>query len=298
MAAASALTALRDVTGSALRDMLAEPGTVPAAPTRPHDGGLFGPESVTWRVHSHLSVLVGGFRSLLLQSLHPLAMAGVADHSRYRSDPLGRLRRTGAFIATTTFGNTQEAEEAVRAVRRVHLRVKGTAPDGRTYAANDPDLLAWVHYVEVESFLEAYNRLGPGLSRDDGDRYVVEMSALGRRLGVCYEVGGAAELHHWVRHHPERRAGPEARSAARFLLSPPLPAAARAPYAVLLAGAISLLPLAARWQLGLFLPGPVGGRVACEPAARALVGFLGWAMGPSPALTSARQRLGLPGLSS
>lgn len=293
----ASIESLRRAAGDPVRRLLVGPGPYPGtgvtgqAPSPANDPGLFGPQSVTWKVHSHLSVLVGGFRSLLLQTLHPLAMAGVAQHSDYRTDPLGRLQRTAAFIGATTFGTMAEAEAAIDRVKRVHRRVKGTAPDGRAYAADDPELLAWVHYVEVESFLLAHQRLGPGLSPAEADRYVSEMADLGARMGVEHHIGTAAELRRWVSVHPERRPTPEARAAVRFLLAPPLPLAARGPYAVLLSGAISMLPREARRQLGLPLPGPLLGRLACEPAARALVDVLGWAMGPSPALVNARRRL-------
>ncbi len=256
------------------------------------DAGLFGPESVTWRVHSSFAMFVGGIRALIVQTLHPLAMAGVAEHSNYRADPLGRLNRTGAFIAATTYGTTAEAEAAIAKVRAIHEHVRGTARDGRPYAATDPDLLAWVHHVEVESFLLAYQRVGPGLGAADADRYVAEMAGLGTRMGVPDPVTTAAELHAWVRDHPEQRVTPEARTALRFLLLPPLPLAARAPYTALLAAAISLVPLKQRFALGLVLPDPLTGRLASEPVAAALVSALGWSLGPSPALEHARARVG------
>jgi uncharacterized protein (DUF2236 family) len=262
------------------------------AGTDSRDAGLFGPDSVTWRVHSHMSVLVGGFRSLLVQTLHPLAMAGVAGHSNYRTDPLGRLQRTANFVGATTYGTTEQAEAAIDRVRRVHGQVRGTASDGRPYSATDPELLAWVHHVEVESFLLAYQRLGPGLEEREADQYVAEMAGLGARLGVEQHITTAAALHDWVRNHPDQRVSAEARAAVRFLLVPPLPLAARGPYAVLLAGAISLIPVRDRRRLGLFLPGAMSGKLACEPAARAMVAALGWAMGPSPALANARARIG------
>ncbi|MBK5286954.1 MAG: DUF2236 domain-containing protein, partial [Acidimicrobiia bacterium] len=127
------------------------------------DPGLFGPDSVTWRIHADRSMLIGGLRALLLQVLHPLAMAGVAQHSTYRRDPLGRLARTGRFVAATTYGTTAEAERAITMVTDVHQRVRGVAADGRPYSASDPALLAWVHNVEVDSFLSAYRRYGPGI---------------------------------------------------------------------------------------------------------------------------------------
>jgi uncharacterized protein (DUF2236 family) len=260
-------------------------------PVAPGDGGLFGPDSVTWQVHSNFSMFVGGIRALIVQALHPLAMAGVAEHSAFRTDPLGRLHRTAAFIAATTYGTTEEADAAIARVRAIHERVRGVARDGRPYAANDPDLLAWVHHVEAQSFLLAYQRIGPGLSAADADRYVCEMARLGERMGVPSPVTTAHDLHAWVRDHPEQRSTPEARAAVRFLILPPLPLAARAPYAVLLGAAISLVPLRQRLALGLVIPGPVAGRLASEPIASALVSTLGWSLGPSPALEHARARV-------
>jgi uncharacterized protein (DUF2236 family) len=108
------------------------------------------------RVHADAAMFVGGLRALLLQSLHLLVMAGVAQHSRYREDPWGRLQQTSFFLVATTFGPAQEAERAVARVRGLHRRVHGTAADGRSYAASDPHLLRWVHVAEVDSFLAAY----------------------------------------------------------------------------------------------------------------------------------------------
>ena len=286
------MSVMRRAASATMRQVFATPPTDAAFDTGDRDAGLFGPDSVTWRVHSNLSMLVGGIRALIVQTLDPLAMAGVADHSLYRSDPLGRLRRTAAFIATTTFGTTAEAEAAVARVRAIHDAVRGIAPDGRPYAASDPDLLAWVHHVEVQSFLVAYQRVGPGLAPADADRYVAEMARLGVLLGVVDPVTDAATLDRWVRERPDQRASADARRAVRFLIAPPLPMSARAPYAVLFAAAVSLVPLRQRLALGLVLPGPVTGRLACEPAASALLTALGWSLGPSPALRRARARVG------
>jgi len=148
------------------------------------DAGLFGPDSVTWRVHAHPSALVGGLRALLVQTMHPLAMAGVAQHSRYRDDPLGRFRRTAEFVNATTYGTTAEAEAAIALVRRIHTRVNGVAPDGRAYRADDPALLSWVHNVEVDSIAAAYHRFGPGFAPGDADRYVAEMTTLAVLMGA------------------------------------------------------------------------------------------------------------------
>ncbi|MCP3989662.1 MAG: DUF2236 domain-containing protein, partial [Actinomycetia bacterium] len=122
------------------------------------DPGLFGPGSVAWRVHAESSMLIGGLRALLLQTLHPLALAGVADHSVYRQDPWGRLHRTARFIGATTYGNTATAEQIITRIRAIHAQVTGVAPDGTPYEANDPHLLLWVHITEIDSFLRAYDR--------------------------------------------------------------------------------------------------------------------------------------------
>src|SRR5660398_202713 len=104
---------------------------------------------------------VGGIRALLLQALHPLAMAGVAGHSGFKGDPWGRLQRTSEYIAVTTFGRIDDAERVIARIRGIHRRVNGTAPDGRPYAASDPHLLKWVHIAEIESFLTAYQTFNP-----------------------------------------------------------------------------------------------------------------------------------------
>ncbi|MGH8862516.1 MAG: oxygenase MpaB family protein, partial [Jatrophihabitantaceae bacterium] len=136
------------------------------------------------RVHGDSAMFVGGLRALLLQSLHPLAMAGVAGHSGYRSDPWGRLQRTSYFIAVTTFGASCDAEAAVGQVRAVHDRVRGRAPDGRPYSANDPHLLRWVHVAEVDSFLATYQRYGRApLDQAGRDAYVADTAVVARALG-------------------------------------------------------------------------------------------------------------------
>ena len=150
------------------------------------DPGLFGPHSVSWQVHGDFpSMLVGGISALMLQLLHPLALAGVWDHSNFRQDLLGRLRRTSQFISGTTFGATRDADWLIEKVRTIHLQVVGTAPDGRPYAASDPDLLTWVHVAEVSSFLAAHLRYrNPHLSRADQDAYYNEIALIAERLGA------------------------------------------------------------------------------------------------------------------
>ena len=243
------------------------------------DPGLFGPASVAWRVHGDAAMLVGGLRALLLQTLHPLAMAGVADHSDYRRDPWGRLHRTGRFIGATTYGNTTTAEQAIEMVRRVHGSVVGVAPDGRPYSADDPHLLAWVHITEVDSFLAAYDRHAAGrLTDDERDRYVEEMAVIGHRLGAETLPTDRRGLRVALdSYRAECRLGPQAADAVRFLLNPPVPFLARGLYGLIGAAAVALLPGWARRQLGIPLP-PLVEPLAIRPAATALTRSIGWVL--------------------
>ncbi len=231
------------------------------------------------QVHGDSAMFVGGIRALLLQSLHPLAMAGVAAHSGYRGDPWGRLQRTSYFLAVTTFGQAGDAMDAIGRVRAVHRRVTGTAPDGRPYAASDPHLLTWVHIAEADSFLRAYTRFGARpLDAAGRDGYVADMARIAAELGVPDPPRTEAELAARIgEYRAELRGTAEARAAARFLLlNPPLPALARAPYAVLAAAATSMLPGWARRPL--YLPRlPLTEAAVVRPAARAVVSGIRWA---------------------
>jgi uncharacterized protein (DUF2236 family) len=240
----------------------------------------FADDAVIRVVHADASMFVGGLRALLLQSLHPLAMAGVAQHSDYRHDPWGRLQRTAEFLATTTYGPATAAERAIARVRNVHDRVIGVAPDGRSYSANDPHLLRWVHVCEVDSFLAAYRRYGGRpLDAQQADQYVAEAAVVARALGVneppCTVAQLRAELSDF---RPELHGTRQARQAARFLLlEPPLPLAARAPYTVLAAAAVSLLPMWTRWPLRLPLL-PVSEIVLVRPAGQAITQLIRWSL--------------------
>jgi uncharacterized protein (DUF2236 family) len=241
----------------------------------------FGRERAIWRVHADASIFVGALRALLLQSLHPLAMAGVAQHSDYREDPWGRLQRTARFLAGTTYGTAEQAERACATVRRVHERVRGVAPDGRPYDANDPHLLLWVHIAEADSFLAAHQRFGAEpLDPAEQDQYVSDLARVARELGVPDPPVTAADLRACVAsYRPELAGTPDAREAARFLLlQPPVPLAARAPYTVLGATAVALLPWWAKVMLRI-PPLPVTETVVIRPAGRALVGAMRWALG-------------------
>jgi uncharacterized protein (DUF2236 family) len=243
------------------------------------DPGLFGPDSVTWRVHSDGAMLIGGIRALLLQIMHPLAMAGVADHSDYRHHPEARLARTSQFVATTTFGTTEQAQQAAAIVKRVHTKVVGTAPDGRPYSASDPHLISWVHHAEVDSFLAAYQRYGAQpLTHAEADQYVAEMTVINELLDGEPPARSVAELRQYFeRMRPELTVGKQGHDAARWLLFPPVPVAVRPAYGVLAPAAIGLLSPEARRALRLpLLPGV--DPLVVQPAARAIVRTLGWAI--------------------
>jgi uncharacterized protein (DUF2236 family) len=207
-------------------------------------------------------------------------MAGVADHSDYRGDPWGRLQRTSTFLAVTTFGPANDAQRAVDKVKGIHQRVRGIAPDGRPYHASDPHLLEWVHIAEVDSFLLAYQRYGAGhLDRRDRDGYVADTARVAAALGVVDPPHTERELRDRIdAYRPELRSTADARDAARFLLvNPPLPLLARAPYSLLAATSVALLPAWARLPLRLpYLP-PVEG-TAIRWAGSTLVGGIRWAM--------------------
>jgi uncharacterized protein (DUF2236 family) len=244
----------------------------------------FDERAVIRRVHADSAMFIGGLRALLLQSLHPLAMAGVADHSDYRVDPWGRLQRTARFLAATTFGSAERAREAVERVREVHEHVVGVASDGRPYRANDPHLLRWVHVAEVDSFLAAYARYGEEpISDVEADEYVAEMAVIARALGVPAPPESTRALADQIRSfRRELRGTREARDVARYLLwQPPMSLAARAPYGVLAASAVGLLPRWARRPLGLpWLP--LAETVVVRPAGEVVTRGLRWALQTPP----------------
>src|SRR5215472_9639385 len=162
---------------------------------RPGGERWFAEDRPIRRVHGDTSMFIGGIRALLLQSLHPLAMAAVAGHSGYRGDPWGRLQRTSYFLAVTTFGRASDARQAIGRVRAIHEGITGTAPDGRPYAASDPHLLTWVHIAEADSFLRAHARFGAHrLDQAGRDGYVADMARIGAELGVPDPPRTEAEL--------------------------------------------------------------------------------------------------------
>lgn len=150
------------------------------------DRGLFGPESISWKVHADfISMMIGGISSLVLQALHPQALAGVWDHSSFREDLKGRLGRTAFFIAATTYGSAEMANMIIEKVNQIHTKITGLDEFGRPYSATDPHLLAWVHLTETSSFMRAYEDYRKEkISPQNKDQYFLEMSSLGGRMGA------------------------------------------------------------------------------------------------------------------
>ena len=236
------------------------------------DHGWFGPGSAVWQVHAETSMFVGGIAALAMQALHPLAMAGVADHSAFSEDPIGRLQRTSAFVGATAFGTVAEAERACAQVRDVHGRVVGTAPDGRPYAASDPTLLDWVHVTEFGAFAAAHRRYAAcPLDAAGLDRYVDEVATIAVALGDPTPPRSWAELQaHLAEHRRSAVIGEQAREAWRFLEDPPLPASIRAVWPILFRGAMACLP---PWATDLWVsaaraaPSVPRAGPSCDPSA-------------------------------
>ena len=268
------------------------------------DPGLFGPNSLSWRVHGDPSMALAGFRALLLQALHPLAMAGVAGHSDFRGDPWGRLLRTAEYVGVITYGTVEEAERAAARVRGIHRRVTGVEPEsGTPYRADDPRLLTWVHCTEVESFLACYRRSGGAMSDAQADRYVEEQTRAAALVGldphaVPASMAELAGYYEAVR--PQLRLTAEARRAAAFVLFPPMPSrlvgiAGRPAWAGLASLGFALLPRWARRMYGL--PGLPTTDLGASLAARAVRTSL-LAVPPAlrdgPNVKAARARLAAP----
>lgn len=230
------------------------------------DSGYFGPESAVWHVNGGIPVIVAGVRALLMQTLHPGAMAGVHEHSRYSEDPLGRLAGTVRWVVTTTFGSTESVGSETNRVSRLHDRVTGEYEPGATpqapkrYSAKDQDLVAWVHVVFTDAFLAAHRQWGddiptntPGESGED--RYVREWAQAGRLMGLDAPPTSRAELDAMLEDFaPVLRADDRVKKALKFLTKPPLPPMARLPYRILVGGAIATIPRKYRDLLGLRRP--------------------------------------------
>lgn len=235
-----------------------------------------GPDDPIWRVHSDAAMFVGGVAALIIQALHPLAMAGVAGHSGFKGDPWGRLQRTSDFIAYTTFAPITRAEQVIETVRHVHGTVVGVADDGRPYAASDPNLLEWVHTAETWAFLRAHQVYGPrpALSGAEADRYVAQLGAIDARLGFADPPETVAALEsRLTAYRSELEVTPAALDTIDFLLhDPPMTGPLRVAYGALAQGAVAIVPPWVREALGLRI------RPGAELTARAAVATMRWSI--------------------
>jgi uncharacterized protein (DUF2236 family) len=263
----------------------------PMAHTMDYPGapGLFGPDAISWESMGDVSGFIGGIRALLIQAAHPEVVAGVADHSRYREDPLGRLSRTSAYVTATSYGAMPEVKQAVAIVRRVHRPVQGRSHRGLPYQADDPPLAAWVHNSLTDSFLVAAQVYGARpLSIDESDRFVREQARIGRLLDADPVPETAVELSTWVAEHPAVSSSPGMREAVEFLREPPLDPAVKLAYQVLASAALVTIPPRIRAALAL-KPRP-----GAEPVGRTATMGMRWALAASPRWRMALERVGAP----
>ncbi|HEU0196572.1 MAG TPA: oxygenase MpaB family protein [Nevskiaceae bacterium] len=190
------------------------------------DAGLFGPDSVVWRVHADFpAMMAGGICALMLQALHPLALAGVHDHADFQHDVLGRLRRTIGFVSATTYGPTAAAQQRIERVCAIHHTVRGVARDGRPYSADDPALLTWVHCAEMWSFMHGYmSYRGVTLPLALQDRYYDETRRVAEALGACDVPRTAGEIDAYFQQlQPQLRCDADTRAVLGILDDVPLP---------------------------------------------------------------------------
>jgi uncharacterized protein (DUF2236 family) len=287
-----ALSPLLSPLASSVREVLSGqtsgvPDVARAIARPPGAPGLFRPGDAIWTVHGSVATFVGGIRSLYLQALHPLALAGIDQHSSYRQDPLGRLQRTGAFIAITTFGSATAAQQTVDAVRAMHREVVGSAADGRPYSAQDPHLLLWVHVALVDSMLTSYLELGHDGTINPDD-YVRDMAVIGRAMGLPDPPEDVSELRAtFADFRPELRVDELVRRTHDFITNAPLPLQLRPGYRVLSRAAWATLP---PWALDLLTSKPRIGALDLA-AADAALRVLRLALVASPARLAGEERL-------
>jgi uncharacterized protein (DUF2236 family) len=267
-----------------------------AVPDQPQDDGFFGPASVTWRVTADLSAPVAGLRSLLMQALHPLAMAGVDQHSNWRRDPVGRLAATSAYEATVTFADRATASRAAQQVRKIHEHVRGVdTVTGQPYAAGDPALLLWVHAALVDSALAASELFGTPLAAADADAYVGEMAVAAELLGVPREIipASVAALEQYITGvRPELMCTPAAAESMSYWLdSPGLDENIAELWQDIRDAAITALPGWARDLYGYPAPPPLTAGRRTE--IRQALGVLDAVILGEPGVLEARQRLTL-----
>ncbi len=287
---ASALTGVKNQVVTATTDLFSH-GPQPLEHTLRHapDPGLLGPDSVSWRVIGDAAAFVGGIRALVVQTAHPEVVAGVEQHSRYRTDPLGRLTRTSYYVTETTYGAMPEVEQAVAMVRAAHRPVHGRSQRGEPYSAGNPPMAAWVHNVLTESFLAVFQAYGPEpLTPDEADRFVEEQTRIGALLDADPLPATAAELTAWVAEHPALAKTDDLRHAISFLRDPPLSIPVKVGYQPLFQSAVATIPERIRGIVGL------------EPTWQArrigegVTNTLRWALGSSPAWHISLVRTGAP----
>lgn len=260
------------------------------------DAGYFQPGSAVWAVHGSMATIPAGVRALLTQALHPGALAGVVEHSDYRSDPLGRLAGTIRWIFTVTYGDTTAAHRASAYVRRLHESVRGTYTDAegaeRSYCANDPELVEWVHLAFTDAFLRSHQQWG-GTIPGGPDAYVREWAVAGELMGVSDPPRSEADLDARMAAFDGRLAGgPRVDDVVRFLRRPPLDPLLMPGYRALFAAVVDSLPQDRLDLLGLERPrlGPVP--LPTRQTAGFALSVVGKALGDQgPSEIAARQRL-------
>ncbi len=269
---------LRQKVASSVRMVLAQT-TKPRFVPDPSQPSLFEFDSAVRVVHLDAAMIVGGIRALLLQSLHPKAMAAMVDHSDYKEDPFGRLRRTVDFLGWTTYGTLEKAEESINAVRRIHDTVIGTTASGEPYSANDPHLLMWVHVAEVESFLVAHEHFGrPRLNQLDQDNYVADMGIIAKRLGAENPPSSLKQLREVIAsYRNEMELIPEGKEAVGFLKDFPFKPFAKAAYRIMFKAASGTLPDWAQEMLGCEVKN-LPNKLLYRPATHAMIRFLDWGL--------------------
>ncbi|MHA7145769.1 oxygenase MpaB family protein [Arthrobacter sp. TmT3-37] len=260
------------------------------------DVGYFPVDSAVWTVHSSMTPTVAGIRALLLQTLHPGAMAGVHAHSGFREEPLGRLANTIRWIFTVTYGSTEAAQDGSAFVQRLHTRVNGTYLDSRgeerPYSAGDPDLIRWVHLAFTDAFVASHAAYG-GSIPGGADQYVAEWAQAGELMGLEDPPRSEAELaSQLAAFDAELTDSEQVQEALTYIRRPPLPRSQRLGYQVLFAGAVATLDPRHRELLGLRVPslGPV--RLPIRTAVRLVLGVIRLGLGPEgPAEKAAKTRI-------
>jgi uncharacterized protein (DUF2236 family) len=268
---------------------------VSGVPENPADEGFFGPDSITWRVSTDPASPIAGLRALMIQALHPLAMAGVDQHSDWRQDPVGRLAATSTYVTTISFGERAAAERSAARVRRIHEHVRGAdSVTGRDYAASDPVLLLWVHAALVDSGIATARMFGTPLSAGDADRYVAEMVVAAELVGVPAAMVPSShdELQRYIASvRPELRCTPAAGESMAYLLDPPgLDEDVAEIWQDVRDGAVAALPDWARDMYGYDAPPLTPAR---QTEIRQALGVLDAVFLGEPGVLEARQRITL-----